>query len=291
VTKKIADLDVLLVEDSETDTKLVVQELRKNGFAPRWERVETASSLREALRRKDWDLVVSDSSLPRLSALEALATTKELAPCVPFIVVSGTIMDDAVVAVMRMGAADYVTKDRLQRLGPAVARERRERAGRNDASGVVLAEDAERQRSAAALFEQFVLLLTELKRAVEAAERHRGSMRAEALADALDHADRALRAAEAWSSRASSHPASEAGLRARGSGHGTSPVERLTPRQREILQLIAEGQSTKEMAQRLRISAKTVESHRAQIMERLDIRHVAGLVRYAIRIGLANQDV
>jgi RNA polymerase sigma factor (sigma-70 family) len=67
-------------------------------------------------------------------------------------------------------------------------------------------------------------------------------------------------------------------------------IERLTPRQREILQLIAEGSSTKEIAQRLNISAKTVEMHRAQLMERLGIHEVAGLVRYAIRIGLVTPD-
>lgn len=73
-------------------------------------------------------------------------------------------------------------------------------------------------------------------------------------------------------------------------GHGTSEPrsgsEVLTQRQREILQLIAEGQSTREIAQRLSVSVKTVETHRAQIMERLDIHDVAGLTRFAIRVGL-----
>lgn len=64
----------------------------------------------------------------------------------------------------------------------------------------------------------------------------------------------------------------------------------LTPRQREILQLIAEGQSTKEIAFKLNVSVKTVETHRAQLMERLGIHDVAGLVRYAIRTGLTSLD-
>jgi len=63
-------------------------------------------------------------------------------------------------------------------------------------------------------------------------------------------------------------------------------LKRLTPRQREILALIAEGQATKKIARTLNISAKTVESHRSQLMERLDIHEVAGLVRFAIRTGL-----
>jgi len=64
----------------------------------------------------------------------------------------------------------------------------------------------------------------------------------------------------------------------------------LTPRQREILQLVAEGKSTKEIAQALDLSTKTVETHRAQLMDRLDIHDVAGLVRYAIRAGLVSAE-
>ena len=70
----------------------------------------------------------------------------------------------------------------------------------------------------------------------------------------------------------------------------TGPLARLTGRQREILQLIAEGCSTKQIAQRLDLSVKTVETHRAQLMERLDIHDVPGLVRLAIRTGLVQSD-
>jgi DNA-binding NarL/FixJ family response regulator len=69
-------------------------------------------------------------------------------------------------------------------------------------------------------------------------------------------------------------------------GGELSPLEQLTPRQREILQLIAEGRNTKEIAAELEVSVKTVESHRLQLMERLNIHDVPGLVRYAIRSGL-----
>ncbi|HMC66157.1 MAG TPA: response regulator transcription factor [Gemmataceae bacterium] len=68
------------------------------------------------------------------------------------------------------------------------------------------------------------------------------------------------------------------------------PLDALTPRQREILQLIAEGKTTKEIAKILKIGIKTAETHRAQLMERLDIHDVAGLVRYAIRVGLVEPD-
>jgi DNA-binding NarL/FixJ family response regulator len=67
-------------------------------------------------------------------------------------------------------------------------------------------------------------------------------------------------------------------------------LQRLTPRQREVLRLIAAGHTSQAIANALGISVKTVETHRAQIMERLDIHDVAGLVRYALRIGLANNE-
>jgi DNA-binding NarL/FixJ family response regulator len=75
-----------------------------------------------------------------------------------------------------------------------------------------------------------------------------------------------------------------------GGGERRTPLERLTPRQREVLQLIAEGNSTKEIAAKLNLSIKTVESHRAQLMHRLGIHDVPGLVRYAIRAGVVSLD-
>jgi DNA-binding NarL/FixJ family response regulator len=73
-------------------------------------------------------------------------------------------------------------------------------------------------------------------------------------------------------------------------GGQLSPLEQLTPRQREILQLLAEGRNTKEIASDLDISVKTVESHRLQLMERLNIHDVPGLVRYAVRSGLVSAE-
>lgn len=77
----------------------------------------------------------------------------------------------------------------------------------------------------------------------------------------------------------------------RGKSEGPAgPLAKLSMRQREILQLIAEGHTTKDIAQRLNLSVKTVESHRAQLMERLDIHDVPGLVRFAIRVGMIQPD-
>jgi DNA-binding NarL/FixJ family response regulator len=74
-------------------------------------------------------------------------------------------------------------------------------------------------------------------------------------------------------------------------GEPFSPLEQLTARQREVLQLIAEGKNTKEIAGALEVSVKTVEAHRLQLMARLNIHDVAGLVRYAIRSGLVSSDI
>jgi DNA-binding NarL/FixJ family response regulator len=75
-----------------------------------------------------------------------------------------------------------------------------------------------------------------------------------------------------------------------GKAPAANPLDELTPRQRETLQLIAEGKTTKEIASHLNLSIKTVETHRAQLMERLDIHDVAGLVKFAIRVGLVQAD-
>jgi DNA-binding NarL/FixJ family response regulator len=77
----------------------------------------------------------------------------------------------------------------------------------------------------------------------------------------------------------------------RRTGSESNTLELLTPRQREVLQLVAEGNSTKEIARKLHVSVKTVETHRLQLMERLDIHDIASLVRYALRVGLIKPDI
>ena len=76
----------------------------------------------------------------------------------------------------------------------------------------------------------------------------------------------------------------------RRTGGATDPIDALTPRQREVLQLVAEGNTSKDIADRLGLSFKTVEAHRAQIMERLGLHDVAGLVRFAMRMGLVRTE-
>jgi two-component system cell cycle sensor histidine kinase/response regulator CckA len=123
-------LRILVVDDVEDDALMVLRELQRNGIKLDWERVEDAPALRDALARRPWDLVISDWGMPRFSALGALSVVKESGLDLPFIMVSGTVGEEAVVAALHAGAHDFVSKDKLSRLMPAVMRELREREGR-----------------------------------------------------------------------------------------------------------------------------------------------------------------
>ncbi len=116
-------LRVLLIEDSEDDATLTMHVLQRGGYTTSFERVETAERMREALNRQEWDIIVCDYILPRLNGLQALEILKESGLDIPFIVVSGLIGEEVAVAAMRAGAHDYVMKDKLARLVPAVRRE------------------------------------------------------------------------------------------------------------------------------------------------------------------------
>lgn len=119
-------LRVLIVEDSEDDLLLLLRELRRGDYTLDYVRVETAVEMQAALDRQAWDIVIADYTLPRFSAPAALELLQRQHRDLPFIIVSGTIGEDAAVAAMRAGAHDYLLKDNLVRLLPAVARELRE---------------------------------------------------------------------------------------------------------------------------------------------------------------------
>jgi signal transduction histidine kinase/DNA-binding response OmpR family regulator len=116
-------LSVLLVEDSDDDAALVLLTLRRSGFDIESERVDTAPALSAALGRREWDIVLSDYSMPSLSGLNALTIVQESGVKCPFIVVSGAIGEETAVELMRNGAHDCIMKDKLSRLPPAVERE------------------------------------------------------------------------------------------------------------------------------------------------------------------------
>ncbi len=103
-------LRVLIVEDSEDDAVLMLHELRRGGYDPTSERVDTPEDMNTALDGQTWDIVLSDYAMPHFSLDAALAMVREKGLDLPFIIVSGAIGEEAAVAAMRAGAHDYVMK-------------------------------------------------------------------------------------------------------------------------------------------------------------------------------------
>jgi PAS domain S-box-containing protein len=121
-------LDALLIEDSEDDAELLLRVLARGGFAVSHERVLTEDALREALGRRPWDIILSDFGLPEFDGYGALKVVLESGLDIPFIIVSGTIGEEAAVDALRAGAQDFLVKGRWLRLLPAIDRELREKA-------------------------------------------------------------------------------------------------------------------------------------------------------------------
>ena len=114
-------LHILILEDSPDDAELAVKQLEEEGFSVKWTRVETAKAFQEGLKGEP-DLILADYVVPSFMGIEALKIKQESAPDIPFIITSGKIGEEVAVECMRFGAADYVLKDRLFRLGTVVKR-------------------------------------------------------------------------------------------------------------------------------------------------------------------------
>lgn len=120
-------LHVLVIEDSEDDTELMLNELRRGAYIPSHMRVDTAQAMSGALNSGTWDLIISDFSMPHFNAFAALEVLhNSQQKDMPFIIVSGTIGEDRAVTAMKLGAHDYILKDNMKRLLPAVEHELRE---------------------------------------------------------------------------------------------------------------------------------------------------------------------
>ena len=119
-------LQLLIVDDSADDITLVVRALLSQGYQVAYSAVNNPAVMRAELERQEWDVIISDHSMPNFDAAEALALAKELRPDVPFIIVSGRVDLNLAVALMKSGAQDYVQKSELVRLGPVIERELRE---------------------------------------------------------------------------------------------------------------------------------------------------------------------
>lgn len=125
-------LKVLIVEDSEDDALLILRELRRGGYDPYYERVQTAEEMKASLEKQLWDIVLSDYKMPNFNGIDALKLLQEKEIDIPFILVSGLIGEETAVEAMKAGASDYIMKANLSRLVPAVKRDLREADVRRD---------------------------------------------------------------------------------------------------------------------------------------------------------------
>ena len=119
-------LQALIIEDSVDDTEFLVRALRRGGYEPEYERVENVLQMEQALDTKDWDIIFCDYHLPHFSGLGALELYHQKGLDIPFIIISGAIGEATAVAAMKAGVNDYLMKNNLARLAPAVERELRE---------------------------------------------------------------------------------------------------------------------------------------------------------------------
>jgi PAS domain S-box-containing protein len=164
-------LQLLIVEDSEDDAELLLMEVRRAGFDPEHERVDTAEALKAALERRSWDIILADFSLPRFSGSDALKIVRERGLETPYIFVSGSIGEDTAVAAMKAGAQDYLIKGNLRRLGPAIERELRDselRRGRvHDLAERKRAEERLRKLSRAVEQSANLVVITDVSGVIE----------------------------------------------------------------------------------------------------------------------------
>ncbi len=138
-------LKALVIEDSELDAMLLLEQLKAGGYAPDTVRVDNAQALKEALARK-WDIIFSDHNMPQFNSTEALRIVRSANPDTPFLIVSGSLGEEAAVLAMKAGAQDYLMKGNLTRLVAAVDRELKdaeERRARRAAERALLAQEEE----------------------------------------------------------------------------------------------------------------------------------------------------
>lgn len=161
-------LNVLFIEDSEEDAELTTTELIRGGFSPYAERVETRPGMLAALDKTTWDIILCDFRMPNFSAEDALMTLKASGQDIPFIITSGAVDAEDTVSLLKQGAHDFMNKEALARLVPAIEREIREADVRRQRR---LAEDKVRILSSAVQQSPVSVLITDPRGVIEYVNR------------------------------------------------------------------------------------------------------------------------
>jgi PAS domain S-box-containing protein len=314
-------LKVLLVEDNPGDARMVRELLHQVGPIPiELQHVERLAQAIRYMREDGFNAIVLDLCLPDSQGLQTFTLAYTPAPRAPIVVLTGLRDEEIAMRAVREGAQDYLIKGQVD--GALLYHSIRYSIERHRAEIGLRASEA-RLRSIIDAAPDAVMTMdvAGIVRSWNAqAERLFGWTAVDIVGRPLADVLLSPRTHDAWeralSRTANPQPTKVVALQRDGrelpielqvaplDAEGASlfgvfarparerraevvyPLKKLTPRQRDVLQLIAEGHSTRESARRLGVSVKTVEAHRAQLMKRLGILSVAGLVRYAARVGL-----
>lgn len=285
---------ILVIEDDDEIRDEIIDILELKGFV-----AEGASNGRiglEAAKKKHPELILCDVDMPELNGygvLKKLQQDPDLED-IPFVFLTASSSMDNLRKGMNLGADDYLTKPlQIDQLLTAIATrlQKQEKSNNHKIDSIAHSNTTSQQASARQISEtsrltprqsRILQLVNQGKPIVEIADE---------LAVSIDAAELLADIAVRLNHRLNLNQNTEISPQLPVAQIATSiPDERLTPRQREILKLVANGMTTKEIAESLFISVKTVETHRGQLMERLNIHDLAGLIRYALRSGLINLD-
>lgn len=158
-------LKVLIVEDREDDAQLVLRQLRKAGYEPAHERVQTYREMNKALDKQEWDIVISDYFMPSFGALEALKLLRDKGFAqIPFVIVSGSIGEETAVQAIKKGADNYIFKDNFKRFPKIIGQElevAEEKKALNGAQKEILRVSKEWEKTFGAINDSVLLLDTE----------------------------------------------------------------------------------------------------------------------------------
>jgi DNA-binding NarL/FixJ family response regulator len=272
------ELRILILEDVATDAELMMYELTEADIHFNARCVTTKSSFLKALDEYCPDLILSDYSLPSFNGLSALKYVRERCPDVPFIFVSGALGEELAIELLKQGATDYVLKNKLSRLVPAVSRALQEVEEHNER---MMAEEALRQREQALDLKSRSLeeANTALKVLLKHREEDKATLEEQVLANVrklvFPYVENLKRLklnenqmAQVKMIEANLHSIVSPFLR-----NLTSTYLGLTPREIQIANLIKEGRTTKEMVEIINISATAIDFHRKNLRAKLGIKN------------------